>query len=249
MISVTDGGLGAGWLAEEMQSVFSAEGRLSSSDDFEYRPEQQQMAVAVAEALADESCVAVEAGTGVGKSLAYLLPAVRFAIETGRKAIISTHTINLQEQLVRKDLPLVKNLVPGEWEAVLLKGRGNYLCPLRLRRAWEQQGDLFGQDEASELKRIWDWAEGTREGTLSDLDFQPSSKVWAQVCSESQICTQRFCGAKGKLLFSTGLEAGGGGAGAGGEPHSLLCIGGFGWLVRTGGGGWRLPFSERFRGL
>ena len=201
MISVTEGGLGAGWLAEEMQSVFSAEGRLSSSEDFEYRPQQQQMAVAVAEALATESCVAVEAGTGVGKSLAYLLPAVRYAIEEGRKAIISTHTINLQEQLVRKDLPLIKNLVPGDWDAVLLKGRGNYLCPMRLRRAWEQQGDLFGQDEASELKRIWDWAEGTREGTLSDLDFQPSAKVWAQVCSESQICTQRFCGAKGNCFF------------------------------------------------
>lgn len=201
MISVTGEGLAADWLAEEMQNVFSAEGRLSSSPDFEYRPEQQQMAVAVAEALTDESCVAVEAGTGVGKSLAYLLPAVRYAVETGRKAIISTHTINLQEQLVRKDLPLVKNLLPGDWEAVLLKGRGNYLCPMRLRRAWEQQGDLFGQDEASELKRIWDWAETTREGTLSDLDFQPSPKVWAQVCSESQICTQRFCGAKGNCFF------------------------------------------------
>ena len=201
MISVTDGELGAQWLTDEMQSVFSADGRLSSSPDFEYRPEQQEMAVAVADALMGESCVAVEAGTGVGKSLAYLLPAVRYAIETGRKAIISTHTINLQEQLVGKDLPLVKNLLPGDWEAVLLKGRGNYLCPMRLRRAWEQQGDLFGQDEASELQRIWEWAEQTKEGTLSDLDFQPSPKVWAQVCSESQICTQRFCGAKGNCFF------------------------------------------------
>lgn len=184
-----------------MEGIFSVDGRLSSSDDFEYRSEQQQMAVAVADALVGESCVAVEAGTGVGKSLAYLLPAVRYAIETGRKAIISTHTINLQEQLVRKDLPLVKNLVPGDWEAVLLKGRGNYLCPMRLRRAWEQQGDLFGQQETSELKRIWDWAEKTREGTKSDLDFEPSLKVWAQVCSESQICTQRFCGVKGNCFF------------------------------------------------
>ncbi len=201
MISVSDGGAGALGLGEEMEGIFSVDGRLSSSDDFEYRSEQQQMAVAVADALVGESCVAVEAGTGVGKSLAYLLPAVRYAIETGRKAIISTHTINLQEQLVRKDLPLVKNLVPGDWEAVLLKGRGNYLCPMRLRRAWEQQGDLFGQQETSELKRIWDWAEKTREGTKSDLDFEPSLKVWAQVCSESQICTQRFCGVKGNCFF------------------------------------------------
>jgi len=201
VISFSESGGGANWLAEEMQEAFSDQGCLAESPDFEYRPQQQGMAVAVADALNTCGCVAVEAGTGVGKSLAYLLPSVRFAVEEGRKAIISTHTINLQEQLVRKDLPLVKKLLPGDWDAVLLKGRANYLCPMRLRRAWEQQGDLFGQDEASELRRIWEWAEVTKEGTLSDLDFQPSSKVWAQVCSESQICTQRYCGVKGNCFF------------------------------------------------
>lgn len=201
MISVSEEGNGDRWLAREMAAAFSPEGRLSASPDFEYRPEQQEMAVAVAEALENVTSLAVEAGTGVGKSLAYLLPAVRYAIADGRKAIISTHTINLQEQLVKKDLPLVKKLLPGEWDAVLLKGRANYLCPMRLRRAWEQQGDLFGQDETSELKQIWDWAEGTSEGTLSDLGFKPNPKVWAQVCSEAQICTQRYCGAKGNCFF------------------------------------------------
>ena len=204
MISVSDseaGLLGPNWLRDEMEAAFAADGLLSRSSDFEYRPEQQQMAVAVAEALECQSSLAVEAGTGVGKSLAYLLPALRFAIEEGRKAILSTHTINLQEQLIRKDLPLVRKLIPGDWDAVLLKGRQNYLCPLRLRRAYEQQGDLFGQEEARELRRIWEWAEGTEEGTLSDLDFQPNPKVWAQVCSESQICTQRFCGAKGNCFY------------------------------------------------
>lgn len=174
---------------------------LSQSADFEFRPQQQEMGMAVARALENGEPVAVEAGTGVGKSLAYLLPSVRFAIEEGRKAIISTHTINLQEQLVGKDLPLVKKLLPGDWEAVLLKGRNNYLCPLRLTRAMQQQGDLFSQGEAEELRAIWNWAEGTSEGTLSDLDFQPSPKVWAQVCSESQICTQRLCGVKGNCFF------------------------------------------------
>lgn len=201
MISVSEEGDGDRWLAKEMAGAFSPEGRLSASPDFEYRPEQQQMAVAVSEALESVTSLAVEAGTGVGKSLAYLLPAVRYALADGRKAIISTHTINLQEQLVKKDLPLVKKLLPGEWDAVLLKGRGNYLCPMRLRRAWEQQGDLFSQDETSELKQIWQWAEGTTEGTLSDLGFKPNPKVWAQVCSESQICTQRYCGAKGNCFY------------------------------------------------
>ena len=179
MISVSDseaGLLGPNWLRDEMEAAFAADGLLSRSSDFEYRPEQQQMAVAVAEALECQSSLAVEAGTGVGKSLAYLLPALRFAIEEGRKAILSTHTINLQEQLIRKDLPLVRKLIPGDWDAVLLKGRQNYLCPLRLRRAYEQQGDLFGQEEARELRRIWEWAEGTEEGTLSDLDFQPNPR-------------------------------------------------------------------------
>jgi ATP-dependent DNA helicase DinG len=89
-----------GELVTEMEQMFSADGGLSASPDFEYRPEQQQMAVAVAAALDDRHVLCVEAGTGVGKSLAYLLPAAKFALETGRKAIISTHTINLQEQLI-----------------------------------------------------------------------------------------------------------------------------------------------------
>ncbi|MEM9079287.1 MAG: helicase C-terminal domain-containing protein [Verrucomicrobiota bacterium] len=207
MISDSDGE--GFWLAEEMRRAFSATGMLSESEDFEFRPQQQEMAVAVSEALDGNTCVAVEAGTGVGKSLAYLLPAVRFAVEDGRKAIISTHTINLQEQLVNKDLPLVKGLLGGDWEAVLLKGRGNYVCPLRLRRALEQQGDLFNQAEMEELRRIWEWAEVTREGTMSDLDFQPSAKVWAQVCSESQICTQRFCGVKGNCFFQNAWKRAG----------------------------------------
>ena len=92
-----------------------------------------------------------EAGTGVGKSLAYLLPSARFALETGRKAVVSTHTINLQEQLVRKDIPIVRKLVGHELPAVLLKGRQNYLCPLRLRRAVEQAEDLFTTSEGEQL--------------------------------------------------------------------------------------------------
>ena len=181
--------------------VFSETGLLSKSPDFEYRAEQQQMAGEVAEALEGERSLVVEAGTGVGKSLAYLIPAVEYAIREGKKAVISTHTINLQEQLIGKDLPIVRKLLAEPFEAALLKGRGNYLCPMRLRRAMDNGGDLFTSSEQEELMEIWKWAESTRDGTKSDLDFEPSLKVWLQVCSESHICTQRACGPRGNCFF------------------------------------------------
>ena len=192
---------------EEIGVAFSNAGSLARSKDFEFRAEQQQLAVAVAEALVEKRCLVAEAGTGVGKSLAYLLPVARYALQTGRKAIISTHTINLQEQLVRKDIPIVRKLLGEELPAVLLKGRQNYLCPMRLSRAREQSGDLFTTSESDELTRIREWAEGTRDGTLSDLDFQPSMKVWLQVCSEAHVCTARGCGPRGNCFFQEARKA------------------------------------------
>lgn len=181
--------------------MFSETGALSSSPDFEYRPEQQQMAVAVAKALVEKNVLCAEAGTGVGKSLAYLLPAAQFAMDTERKAVISTHTINLQEQLISKDLPLANKILGGDLKYALLKGRGNYVCPLRLKRAMQQTGDLFSTGEAEELKKIWDWAEGTHDGTRSDMDFSVSAKVWSQVCSDGAVCTIRTCGKNDNCFY------------------------------------------------
>lgn len=191
----------------EIGLAFSHGGALARSKDFEFRAEQQQLAVAVAEALVGKRCLVAEAGTGVGKSLAYLVPAARFALQSGRKAIISTHTINLQEQLIRKDIPIVRKILGEELPAVLLKGRGNYLCPMRLRRAFEQSGDLFTSTETDELNQIRKWAESTTDGTLSDLDFQPSMKVWLQVCSEAHLCTARHCGPRGNCFFQEARKA------------------------------------------
>ncbi len=206
MISVQEGHPVPG-LREEMQQAFSAGGLMSKSRDFEYRPQQQELAVAAAEAFTAAEPLIAEAGTGVGKSLAYLLPAARFALATGRRGVISTHTINLQEQLVRKDIPIVRRLLKEELPAVLLKGRQNYLCPMRLRRALEQQADLFTSTETEELEAIRQWAESTRDGTLSDLDFQPQMKVWLQVCSEAHICTARTCGPRGGCFFQESRKA------------------------------------------
>lgn len=193
--------------SDSVRDAFSRKGVLAKSRDFEYRPQQQELAVAVAEALIGANPLVAEAGTGVGKSLAYLLPAARFAIETGRKGIISTHTINLQEQLVRKDIPIVRKVLGDELPAVLLKGRQNYLCPMRLRRAFEQAADLFTGTENDELEAISQWAEKTRDGTLSDLDFQPQMKVWLQVCSEAHLCTARHCGPRGNCFFQEARKA------------------------------------------
>jgi ATP-dependent DNA helicase DinG len=152
------------------------------------------MAERVAEIIEDQRHLVVEAGTGTGKSLAYLVPAAYAAQELGKKAIISTYTIHLQEQLFGKDVPIVQSLVPFEFTAALLKGRQNYLCPHRLKKAQQHQGDLFAAGQAEQLKGLLDWAGRTKDGTLSDIDFQVDAAVWAQVCSEAFACTPRHCG-------------------------------------------------------
>jgi ATP-dependent DNA helicase DinG len=186
---------------EVVSSLFSEDGLLAEAKNFEYRPEQQAMAVAVGRALQEERHLVVEAGTGVGKSIAYLAPSILFAIEQKKKAVISTHTINLQEQLLYKDIPILKKILPVEFEAALMKGRQNYLCPRRLERALQQAGELFTTSEAAELARIAEWARRTKDGSLSDLAVEPDPKVWTQVCSEAHVCTAKTCGQGSNCFF------------------------------------------------
>jgi len=186
---------------ERVRAMFGHEGLMAKAKNFEYRPEQQEMAVAVAQALSEQRHLVVEAGTGVGKSLAYLVPAVMWAHEQKKKAVISTYTINLQEQLAFKDIPIVQKLLPFEFEAMLWKGRANYLCPMRLERAIVHAGELFTSPEQSELNRIREWAETTKDGTLSDFAVEPDAAVWSQVCSEAHICTTKSCGANPKCFY------------------------------------------------
>ena len=185
-----------GLLIEQTDQDFSATGILSGGRGFEYRPEQQLMAKAVAEVLETPGALLVEAGTGVGKSLAYLIPAIRHALQHDRKAVISTHTINLQEQLFHKDIPTVAKALGINFRSALLKGRSNYLCRTRLKRALEQATDLFNQAETKQLHDLLAWSRDCGEGSLSDLptELDISPKVWAQVCSENHVCTPRNCG-------------------------------------------------------
>src|SRR5438094_5602359 len=186
---------------ERVHAFFSENGPLSKAKNFEFRSQQQEMAARVAQALEEERHLVIEAGTGVGKSLAYLVPSVLFAIERHKKAIVSTHTINLQEQLLHKDIPILKKVLPIEFEAALMKGRQNYLCPRRLERALQSAKELFTGPEENELQRLAEWASTTRDGSLSDLSVEPGPQVWMQVCSDAHICTQKTCGQNPRCFY------------------------------------------------
>jgi ATP-dependent DNA helicase DinG len=199
MISIIEGQPTGADLVSQVEEIFSPSGILSKASNFEYRPQQQQMAVAVARALQNQEHLAVEAGTGVGKSLAYLVPAILFAVTHKKKAVISTHTINLQEQLTEKDLPMLAGVLealrdPVKFSFTMLKGRANYLCTRRLQKTMQQSGNLFTSSEAEELQRIYEWSKETKDGSLSDFDIEPDPKVWAQVCSERGLCSPKVCG-------------------------------------------------------
>lgn len=186
-------------LVQQVAEIFSPNGLLSKASNFEFRPEQQQMAVAVAHALATQTHLVVEAGTGVGKSLAYLIPSILFALANQKKAVICTHTINLQEQLTQKDLPMLAAVMgalpePVRFNYAMLKGRANYLCSRRLHKAMQQAESLFTSPEVAELKRVFEWSKETKDGSLSDFEMEPDHKVWAQVCSERGLCSPKICG-------------------------------------------------------
>lgn len=160
---------------------------------FEHRPQQRQMAGAVADAIELQRHLAVEAGTGVGKSFAYLVPLILMAVERKIQVVVSTYTISLQEQLMYKDIPFLQKHMGVPFKAVLVKGRTNYLCLRRLARTRRMEGDLFKVGKAEELDRIQHWADTTIAGSLQDMDEQPSSEVWSSVCAEHGNCLWQKC--------------------------------------------------------
>jgi ATP-dependent DNA helicase DinG len=163
--------------------------------NYEPRPQQLDMADAVARAIMDKRHLMVEAGTGVGKSFAYLVPAVLAATaDKDCKVVISTQTISLQEQLVQKDIPFLQRVMPKEFRAVLVKGRSNYISLRRLRGARQRMGTLLAEQNAlDQLIEIGRWAEKTHEGSRSDLSFQPLPVVWDLVESDSGNCLGKKC--------------------------------------------------------
>jgi ATP-dependent DNA helicase DinG len=169
---------------------------------YELRPQQLEMAEAVAKAFEAGEKLVVEAGTGVGKSFAYLIPAIERVTHEGGRVLISTHTIALQEQLINKDIPFLRSVFPDEFSAVLVKGRSNYLGLRRLARASARQGTLFdSKRQLSELWRIEEWAYQTADGSLSDLDPEPSPAVWDRARSDADDCLGRRCPHYGSCFY------------------------------------------------
>ena len=190
-------------------NVLDADGIIAGRlDAYEHRPQQLQMAEGVASAIADGSHLVVEAGTGVGKSFAYLVPAILAAAEQdsrdgGRKKIVvSTHTISLQEQLISRDIPFLNAVLPVEFSAVLAKGRSNYVSLRRLKGAAERSASLFAGDvQFQQLSRLKEWSGRTSDGSLSDLSFRPAVELWDEVKSEHGNCLGRRCPTYNECYF------------------------------------------------
>jgi len=177
---------------DEVASLLGETGPLAAlSENYEERPSQTRLASAVARAFNTGAIGAFEAGTGVGKSFAYLIPAMLWALDNKDRVVISTGTINLQQQLIDKDIPMTQRIIGRPVKAVLLKGRQNYVCKRRLAEALQDR-DMF-DDEAGELSKIAEWAKVSSDGSRSDLSFMPKDIVWSRVSSESDACMGMRC--------------------------------------------------------
>ncbi|MFP4510155.1 MAG: helicase C-terminal domain-containing protein [Spirochaetota bacterium] len=159
---------------------------------FESRSEQVSMLEVVAAGFNGDSHVVCEAGTGVGKSFAYLIPAIQWAADNEERVVISTATITLQHQLVEKDIPAVQRMLGTSVPVVIVKGRGNYLCETRLDEAFREQTELF-DSVSDELASIRSWASTTPTGVRSDLPFQVEQDVWSQVNADGDSCAPLRC--------------------------------------------------------
>jgi ATP-dependent DNA helicase DinG len=178
---------------DEIGRIFGSQGVLAANlKGFEQRDEQMRMAFAVSEAFNRDRAVLVEAGTGTGKSLAYLIPSILWAVRNNERVVISTNTINLQEQLIRKDLPFLARHAQVEFKAALIKGRSNYACLRKLEHA-AAEPSLFPDESAAELTAIIEWSKSCADGCRSDLAFIPHSATWEEICCEADQCGRSRC--------------------------------------------------------
>jgi ATP-dependent DNA helicase DinG len=197
-------------LAEEIDRDLGPKGGIAARHArYEDRPSQRAMAVEIARLYNDGGVGLLEAGTGVGKSLGYLVPALRWAAANGERTVVSTNTINLQEQLVRKDLPFLGGALDDQKvRFALLKGWRNYLCLVRLQQARASGNALFEEGLQQELETLQSWAERTSDGSLSDLTTAPRPELWDEVAAEPDVCTRAQCPVYTKcFLFKARREA------------------------------------------
>jgi len=181
-------------MTSQVAHLLSADGPIASAmPSYESRPEQLAMAQAVESAFADGSHLLVEAGTGVGKTFAYLIPAI-LEIQKGRRVIIATYTIALQEQLITKDIPFLQDCLDFSFRAVLAKGRNNYLCLRRLDLARRRAEKIFSaRRDQVHLEKIAQWSAATKCASRQDITFSISDSLWRRIRAESDACLGKKC--------------------------------------------------------
>ncbi|MEJ6469455.1 ATP-dependent DNA helicase [Fusobacterium nucleatum] len=181
----------------DIKNYFSKDGILAKEiKGFEYRQEQEEMAQYIQEAINEDKKIIVEAGTGTGKTLAYLIPAIKWAVANKKKVIIATNTINLQEQLLLKDIPLAKSIIKDEFSYVLVKGRNNYVC----KRLFNELAlgknidiEIFSIEAREQIEYILKWGNKTKTGDKAELPFEVYPDVWELVQSTTELCLGKKC--------------------------------------------------------
>ncbi|MFW6030845.1 MAG: DEAD/DEAH box helicase, partial [Halanaerobiales bacterium] len=185
-------------------SLFKTKGKLDQSlRDYEYRDQQVQVVERIIDSLNEHKPYLIEAGTGTGKSFAYLIPALYWSNINKDTVVVSTNTINLQEQLIEKDLVLLKKVLPFPFKAVLVKGRTNYVCKRKKQLLENRAAEIYDEDPEKkiELVRILNWLEETDTGSRSELNFIVSSDLWDELKSESDLCMRTNCSHFNKCFF------------------------------------------------
>lgn len=179
---------------EEVLNYFTPGGKIAENlSGFEFRPQQVDMTELVVRSLNEDRLSVVEAGTGVGKSLSYIVPSALWSLQNKQRVVISTNTINLQEQLIHKDLPFLKNRAGIDFTAELMKGRRNYLCLRRLEMLHGEPTWLDSDQEQEIIETIRQWAEKSTDGSLSDLNIRPPREIWDRVACEADTCLRIRC--------------------------------------------------------
>ncbi len=180
---------------EDIINIFKPDGKLSEiMRDYEYREEQIEVLNEVILSFNNHCTSLIEAGTGTGKSFAYLIPALYWSYHNGEPVVVSTNTINLQEQLLKKDLLLLKDVLPFPFKAILVKGRRNYVCKRKVKNL-EKMHDMFTEDKKLRLEfiKILQWLDDTETGTRSDINFVITNSIWDKIASESDMCLNTKC--------------------------------------------------------
>jgi len=175
--------------------------------DYEFRPQQLQMIEQVCEAFNQNQICIIEAGTGIGKTLSYLLPAIYWTVQNNERCTVSTNTINLQEQLINKDIPFLQSVLNLKFSAVLVKGRNNYACMRKIADIERQPDLLVAPEEMSEIQTLINWSKVTTDGSKSDLNFIPKELIWEKIAAEGDNCLHAQCAFFKKCFVNVARKA------------------------------------------